>query len=171
MSEGFFSRGFRSRRKPSDESGRLPPGQYLERGFPVLSAGPTPHTPLANWDFSIVGEVDQPKRWSWDEFHALPRETVTKDIHCVTKWSKFDTHWEGVSLDTLLAQVESSASYVIAFGDGGYSTNLPLDEVLGRRHLRGPATLAPAWWPGAPAGAAPLLLEERQVGPRSAISR
>jgi DMSO/TMAO reductase YedYZ molybdopterin-dependent catalytic subunit len=131
MSEGFFSRGFRSRRKPSDESGRLPPGQYLERGFPVLSAGPTPHTPLANWDFSIVGEVDQPKRWSWDEFHALPRETVTKDIHCVTKWSKFDTHWEGVSLDTLLAQVESSASYVIAFSDGGYSTNLPLDEVLG----------------------------------------
>ena len=125
MSEGFFSRGFRSRRKPSDESGRLPPGQYLERGFPVLSAGPTPHTPLANWDFSIVGEVDQPKRWSWDEFHALPRETVTKDIHCVTKWSKFDTHWEGVSLDTLLAQVESSASYVIAFSDGGYSTTCP----------------------------------------------
>ena len=70
MSEGFFSRGFRSRRKPSDESGRLPPGQYLERGFPVLSAGPTPHTPLANWDFSIVGEVDQPKRWTWDEFHG-----------------------------------------------------------------------------------------------------
>jgi hypothetical protein len=131
MSEGFFSRGFRSRRKLSDESGRLPPGQYLERGFPVLSAGPTPHTPLANWDFSIVGEVDQPKRWSWDEFQALPRETVTKDIHCVTKWSKFDTHWEGISLDTLLEQVESSASYVIAFSDGGYTTNLPLDEVLG----------------------------------------
>src|SRR5438034_9505264 len=71
MSEGFFSRGFRGRRQKSDESGRIPPGQYLERGFPVLSAGPTPHTPLANWDFSIVGEVDQPKRWTWDEFHAL----------------------------------------------------------------------------------------------------
>ena len=96
MSGGFISRGFRSRRKPGDESGRLPPGQYLERGFPVLSAGPTPHTPLANWSFSIVGEVDQPKRWSWEEFHALPRETVTKDIHCVTKWSKFDTHWAGL---------------------------------------------------------------------------
>jgi Family of unknown function (DUF6510)/Oxidoreductase molybdopterin binding domain len=84
MSEGFIARGFRGRREPSDTSGRLPPGQYLERGFPVLSAGPTPHTPLAAWDFSMVGEVDQPKRWSWDEFRALPRETVTKDIHCVT---------------------------------------------------------------------------------------
>jgi ferredoxin-NADP reductase len=129
MSEGFISRGFRGRRQKSDQSGRIPPGQYLERGFPVLSAGPTPHTPLTAWDFSIIGEVDQPKRWSWDEFRALPRETITKDIHCVTKWSKLDTHWEGVSLDTLLAQVETSASYVVAFSDGGYTTNLPLDEV------------------------------------------
>ena len=131
MSQGFFSRGFRGRRQPSDQSARIPPGQYLERGFPVLSAGPTPHTKLSNWDFSMIGEVDQPKRWSWEEFHALPRETITKDIHCVTKWSKLDTHWEGVSLDTLLAQVETSASYVIAFCDGGYTTNLPLDEVTG----------------------------------------
>jgi len=130
MSEGFISRGFRGR-KPGAESGRLPPGQYLEHGFPVLSAGPTPHTPLANWDFSIVGGVDQPKRWSWDEFHALPREAVTKDIHCVTKWSKLDTHWEGVSVDTLLAQVESEADYVVAFSDGGYTTNLPRDDVTG----------------------------------------
>src|SRR5215471_20442388 len=72
MSQGFFSRGFRGRRQPSDQSARIPPGQYLERGFPVLSAGPTQHTPLASWDFSIMGEVDQPKRWTWDEFHALP---------------------------------------------------------------------------------------------------
>jgi DMSO/TMAO reductase YedYZ molybdopterin-dependent catalytic subunit len=136
MSEGFFSRGFRGRRKHSDTSGRLPPGQYLERGFPVLSAGPTPHTQLSAWDFSIVGEVEQPKRWSWDEFRALPRETVTKDIHCVTKWSKLDTHWEGVSLDTLLAQVKYDASYVIAFSDGGYTTNLPLAPEHG-----GPARL------------------------------
>ena len=74
MSEGFISRGFRRRRQQDDTSGRIPPGQYLERGFPVLSAGPTPHTPLEKWDFSIVGEVDQPKRWTWDEFRALPRE-------------------------------------------------------------------------------------------------
>ncbi len=85
MSEGFLSRGFRGRRQESDLSGRIPPGQYLERGFPVLSAGPTPHTPLAHWDFTIVGEVDQPKPWSWEEFRALPRETITRDIHCVTK--------------------------------------------------------------------------------------
>jgi DMSO/TMAO reductase YedYZ molybdopterin-dependent catalytic subunit len=129
MSEGFFSRRFRGRRQKSEISERLPPGQYLEHGFPVLSAGPTPRTQLANWDFSIVGEVDQPKNWSWDEFHALPHETITKDIHCVTKWSKLDTHWEGVSLDTLLAQVTSAASYVLAFCDGGYTTNLPLEEV------------------------------------------
>src|SRR5881396_2456690 len=72
----------------SERRARIPPGQYLERGFPVLSAGPTPHTPLATWDFSIVGEVDQPKRWTWDEFQALPREALTRDIHCVTKRSE-----------------------------------------------------------------------------------
>src|SRR5438876_12424341 len=115
MSEGFISRGFRGLRQKSDLNTRIPPGQYLERGFPVLSAGPTPHTPLSSWDFSIVGKVDQPKRWNWDEFAALPRETVTKDIHCVTKWTKLDTHWTGVSLDTLLSQVQSDASYLIAF--------------------------------------------------------
>jgi DMSO/TMAO reductase YedYZ molybdopterin-dependent catalytic subunit len=131
MSEGFISRGFRGRRRQSDLSGRIPPGQYLERGFPVLSAGPTPHTPLETWDFSIVGEVDQPKRWIWDEFRALPHESVTADIHCVTKWSKLDTRWEGVSVDTLLEQVEYDASYVIAFSDGGYTTNMPLEEVTG----------------------------------------
>ena len=130
MSKGFISRGFRGRRQQSDQSARIPPGQYLERGFPVLSAGPTPHTPLASWDFTITGEVDEPKRWSWDEMKALPHEAVTKDIHCVTKWTKFDTHWEGVSLDTLLKQVPTAASYMVAFSDGGYTTNLPLDEVL-----------------------------------------
>lgn len=130
MSEGFVSRGFRGRRRQSGESGRIPPGQYLERGFPVLSAGPTPHTPLAAWDFSLIGEVDQPKRWTWEDFRALPHERVTTDIHCVTKWSKLDTHWEGVSVETLLAQVEYHASYVIALSDGGYTTNLPLEDVL-----------------------------------------
>src|SRR5258706_6350656 len=106
MSEGFISRGFRGRRLKSDLSGRIPPGQYLERDFPVLSAGPTPHTKLSAWDFAIVGEVDQPKRWSWDEFRALPHETVTKDIHCVTKWSKLDTHWQAVSLHNPVAHVD-----------------------------------------------------------------
>jgi DMSO/TMAO reductase YedYZ molybdopterin-dependent catalytic subunit len=132
MTEGFLSRGFRGRRQPSELTGRIPPGQYLERGFPVLSAGPTPHTPLDRWDFTIVGKVDQPKRWTWDELHALLQEQVTADIHCVTKWSKLDTHWQGVSIQTLLEQVSypESAKYVIAFCDGGYTTNLPLADVL-----------------------------------------
>ena len=92
----FFSRGFRGRRRQTDD--RLPPGQYLVEGFPVLSAGPTPRTPLEEWDFSVVGEVDEPKRWTWEEFRALPSEEVTRDIHCVTKWSKLGTRWEGVSV-------------------------------------------------------------------------
>ena len=133
MSQGFISRAFKGRRQQGEVSARLPPGQYLERGFPVLTAGPTPRTPLDQWDFAIVGRVQQPKRWTWEEFQALPRETITKDIHCVTKWSKFDTHWEGVSVDTLLGQVtyDENARYVIAFSDGGYTTNMPLTEVTG----------------------------------------
>jgi DMSO/TMAO reductase YedYZ molybdopterin-dependent catalytic subunit len=125
------SRGFTGRRRDSGDSSRVPPGQYLTPDFPVLSAGPTPHTPLAEWTFSITGEVDEPLRWTWDEFRALPSETITRDIHCVTKWSKLDTHWEGVSVDTLLEGVETSAEYVLAFCDGGYTTNLPLEDVTG----------------------------------------
>jgi DMSO/TMAO reductase YedYZ molybdopterin-dependent catalytic subunit len=124
------SRGFRGRRKQADDrAGRVPPGQYVVDDFPVLSAGPTPRTPLSEWTFSIVGEVSEPRRWTWDEFQALPSEMTTADIHCVTKWSKLDTHWEGVSVDTLLDEVETDASYVLAFCDGGYTTTLPLEDV------------------------------------------
>ena len=97
----IISRGFRGRRGDAPP-GRLPPGQYLTRDFPVLSAGPTPHTPLERWDFTIAGEVGEPRRWSWEEFRALPAEEVTTDIHCVTKWSKLDTAWQGVRVDTLM---------------------------------------------------------------------
>jgi DMSO/TMAO reductase YedYZ molybdopterin-dependent catalytic subunit len=129
----FVSRGFRGRRRADAPSGRVPPGQYLVDGFPVLSAGPTPRTSLDAWDLSIVGELDVPRRWSWEEFQALPQEIVTTDIHCVTKWSKLDTVWEGVSVDTLLAGVETEAEYVTAFSDGGYTTNLPLEDLTGDR--------------------------------------
>lgn len=129
MCAKLFSRGFRGRRQEPDDRDRLPPGQYLVRDFPVLSAGPTPHTPLDRWDFSITGEVDTPKRWTWQEFRALPSETITQDIHCVTRWSKLDTEWEGVSIDTLLEGLEYDASYVVALCDGGYTTNLPLEDV------------------------------------------
>ncbi|HEU4615374.1 MAG TPA: molybdopterin-dependent oxidoreductase, partial [Kofleriaceae bacterium] len=131
MSEKITSRGFHGRREHGEVKGRLPPGQYIERAFPVLSAGPTPRTPLDRWDFSLKGEIDQPRRWTWNELRALPRESVVKDIHCVTKWSKFDTRWEGVSVDTVLAGVEIRGSYVMAFCDGGYTTNLPLQDVMG----------------------------------------
>jgi DMSO/TMAO reductase YedYZ molybdopterin-dependent catalytic subunit len=128
-----FTRGFRGRRRKPGEAGRLPPGQHLVDGFPVLSAGPTPHTPLEEWSFSIVGEIDEPRRWSWDEFGALRRETIRCDIHCVTSWSKLDTEWEGVSVDTLLDGVETEAEHISAFCDGGYTTNLPLEDVTGGR--------------------------------------
>src|SRR5579863_1810501 len=125
----FVSRGFRGRR-PAVDPARLPPGQYVTHDFPVLSAGPTPHTPLAEWSFTLRGEVDRPRSWSWPEFLALPSETPTVDIHCVTKWTKLDTTWEGVSLDVLLDGIDTSP-YVLAFCDGGYTTNLPIEDVTG----------------------------------------
>ena len=97
--------------------------------FPVLSAGPTPHTPLEEWSFVIHGEVAEPVSWAWDEFLALPAEFATVDIHCVTKWSKLDTTWKGVSVDTLLAAIETEAEYLTAWSDGGYTTNLALADV------------------------------------------
>jgi DMSO/TMAO reductase YedYZ molybdopterin-dependent catalytic subunit len=129
----FVSRGLRGRREQPADASRLPPGQYLVRGFPVLSAGPTPRTPLSEWSFSIGGEVDAERRWSWEELRKLPAETVTVDIHCVTKWSKLDTSWTGVSLDVLMEGVETAAEYALAFSDGGYTTNLPLEDLLGGR--------------------------------------
>ena len=128
----FVSRGFRGRREPVDPA-RVPPGQYVTHDFPVLAAGPTPHTPLSEWSFTLRGELAQPRSWTWPEFTALPSETPTVDIHCVTKWTKLDTVWEGVSLDVLLDGVETDARYVTAFCDGGYTTNVPLADLRGGR--------------------------------------
>src|ERR687884_1409538 len=124
-----ISRGFRGRRRAEADPARLPPGQYLVPDFPVLSAGPTPHTPLEEWTLSIDGAVDEPLTWSWEEFLALPSETFTVDIHCVTKWSKLETTWKGVSVDTLLEGVESTAEYLTAWSDGGETTKLALGAV------------------------------------------
>jgi DMSO/TMAO reductase YedYZ molybdopterin-dependent catalytic subunit len=125
-----ISRGFhgRTQDEPPD---RVPPGQYTTADFPVLSAGPTPHPHLDSWTFEIQRDGDQLASWTWDEFQALPRETVTKDIHCVTKWSKLDTTWEGVSVDTLLEAADDDSDYVLAYSYGGYDTNLPRDDVTG----------------------------------------
>ena len=140
----LISRGFKGRRQSADTAGRLPPGQYETRDFPVLSAGPTPRIPLSAWDFTLRGADGRSARWTWDEFVALPRQTTTKDIHCVTKWSKFDTVWEGISVDTLLSEAAAkgvkSSPYVVARCDGGYTTNVPLADPLPPEH-GGPARL------------------------------
>ena len=125
----FISRGFRGRPKVEAEAGRVPPGQYVTADFPVLSAGPTPNVPLNEWRFTIGGQVDKPLAWSWQELLALPAEDVTVDIHCVTKWTKLDTTWKGVSVDTLLKNVPTAAEFVVAHSYGGYTTNLPLEDV------------------------------------------
>src|ERR1700694_4540514 len=129
------SGGFRGRRQPDATAARLPPGQYETRDFPVLSAGPTPRTPLTAWDFTLRGADGRTAHWTWDEFVALPRQTTTKDIHCVTKWSRFDTVWEGISVDTLLSEAAAkgiaSSPYVLARCDGVCTTNLPLADVMG----------------------------------------
>jgi DMSO/TMAO reductase YedYZ molybdopterin-dependent catalytic subunit len=126
------TRGFHGRRRePAAVQERVPPGQYVTEDFPVLSAGPTPHTPHDQWTFSIRQGGDTAMSWNWPQVQALPAQDVNTDIHCVTRWSKLDTQWKGVSVDTLLEQVDHAAKYVLAFCDGGYTTNLPIDDVTG----------------------------------------
>ncbi len=127
------SRGFHGRRRPAADPARIPPGQYLTPDFPVLSVGPTPRTPVHEWTLTIHGAVDEPRTWDWEEFSALPGETFTTDIHCVTGWSKLDTTWTGVSLDTLLGDVATEAEHVVAWCDGDYTTNVPLEDLLDGR--------------------------------------
>jgi len=127
------SRGFRGRRQAEGTAARLPPGQYETRDFPVLSAGPTPRTALSGWDLTLRGFDGQSARWTWDELVALPRQKVTVDIHCVTKWSKFGTDWEGIAIDTLISEAAArgvkTSAYAMARSDGGYTTNVPLSDL------------------------------------------
>src|SRR5260370_34167068 len=129
---GLISRGFLGRRRPAEVELRLRPGQYVVTHFHVVSAVPTPHPPLDRWSFTIEGLVRSPVTWSWAEFQKLPTQTYTVDISCVAKWTKLDTKWLGVSVDSLLAavQVDPAGRYVMAYSDGGYTTNLPLDEMV-----------------------------------------
>jgi DMSO/TMAO reductase YedYZ molybdopterin-dependent catalytic subunit len=126
----FFNKGF-GRKRESSESDRIPPGQYETHDFPVLSAGPTPRIPLHTWTFALDGLVEATQQWNWEQFNALPYQSLTKDIHCVTRWSKLGTHWEGVNIDTLLEHVtlKPEAMYVMAYCYGGYTTNIPLDDL------------------------------------------
>ncbi len=132
MASNFFSRGFTGRRRsPEELADRLPPGQYYERGFPVLTAGPTPRIDWTAWKFRIDGMVGTELEWTSAEFEALPFETVPCDIHCVTKWSKLGTSFGGVSLDTLLGDAQPAGAYAMAMSYGGYTTNLPVADLTG----------------------------------------
>ncbi len=121
------------------QEGRLPPGQSLTTRFPVLHYGPVQRMHPRNWDFSIWGEVAEPVSWTWKAFRQLPRSQVTLDVHCVTRWSQFDTLWEGVSVRTLIDEgliaLKETARYVIQHAEGGYTTNLPLETVLQENFL------------------------------------
>jgi DMSO/TMAO reductase YedYZ molybdopterin-dependent catalytic subunit len=121
------------------DEGRLPPGQSLTLKFPVLHYGPVPPFNPATWDFRIWGEVEQEKRWDWNEFNQLPRSKIQMDIHCVTRWSKFDTVWEGVAVRTLVDQgffkIMPTATHVMQHAEYGFTVNLPLEVVLAENFL------------------------------------
>ncbi len=125
---GIVTPGFTGRGR--DPASKLPPGQYLTHDFPVLSAGPTPRIPLDRWEFTVATETGTRRGWTWSQLLALPSETITVDLHCVTKWSKLGTTWQGVPVATLLEDVESAADFVRVHAYGGYTTNLPLEDLL-----------------------------------------
>jgi DMSO/TMAO reductase YedYZ molybdopterin-dependent catalytic subunit len=122
------TRGFKGRRDPNAAS--LPPGQYLTRDFPVLSAGPTPRISLDRWQFTITNEHGAEYSWSWPQLMALPSDQPTVDIHCVTTWSKLGTRWRGVPLDVLFEDIDTTAGYAMVHSYGGYTTNVPLPDLL-----------------------------------------
>src|SRR5262245_11382189 len=133
MDEPPISRGFRSNRQEQTPRNRVPPGQYVTTDFPVLSAGPTPQLPLEKWSFALVHAGAVLATWSWPEFEGLPQTNIKADIHCVTKWSKLDTTWQGVTFDDLLKAADLTAPpapYVMAHCEGGYTTNLPVIDLV-----------------------------------------
>jgi len=124
----IVNKGFHGRRDQVTTA--LPPGQHLTSDFPVLQAGPTPRIDLDRWRFTIGTELGTEHTWTWAQLTALPPERPVVDIHCVTSWSKLDTRWEGVSLDTLFATVDTAADFALVHSYGGYTTNLPLEDLL-----------------------------------------
>jgi len=128
------TRGFRGRNIPPELSDRIPPGQHLVADFPVLSAGPTPRLSTAGWSFTLKVGPKPVKSWSWDQFGALPVTRMTRDIHCVTTWSKLNTSWEGVMIDDLLsdAGIEPPTRFVLVHSADGYSTNVPMQDLTGK---------------------------------------
>jgi len=133
----MVTRGFTGRGRPPGGDERIPPGQHLVGDFPVLSAGPTPHVPLEEWTFTLKVGPKPIKSWSWSEFNALPQTSFTRDIHCVTSWSKLDTAWEGVLVDDILAAASLSppTDFTLAHSVDGYSTNVPVKDLIGGKAM------------------------------------
>jgi DMSO/TMAO reductase YedYZ molybdopterin-dependent catalytic subunit len=131
------TRGFFGRREAPEIAKRIPPGQALTDDFPVLSAGPTPRVETAQWKFTLKVGPRPVKAWTWDEFNALPQTRMTRDIHCVTTWSKLDTPWQGVLIDDLLADagVEAPTGFTLAHSYDGYSTNVPTEDLVGGKAM------------------------------------
>jgi DMSO/TMAO reductase YedYZ molybdopterin-dependent catalytic subunit len=135
--DSFFTR--KSEEERLKKEGRLPPGQALTQKFPVLHYGAVPRFDPATWDFQVWGEVETPLRLTWEQFGKLPRTKLVMDIHCVTRWSKFDTEWEGVAVKTLLDEglikLKPGAAFVVQHAEYGYTTNLPLEITLAENFL------------------------------------
>ncbi len=150
----MFDRLFGNRQADPAVAERVPPGQYVTEKFPVLHYGSVPRTDLSRWDLRVWGEVGSPFTLSWEQFKALPRKTVQTDIHCVTRWSKLGTTWEGVAIQDILglAQLRPSARFVVAHCEQGYTANLPLevlddDDVLLADTFEGQPLEAEHGWP------------------------
>ncbi len=126
----FFSRNRAELEAKGIDPARLPPGQYHTDRFPVLHAGVVPDVELTSWDFTVGGLVGAEQRWTFDDFLAMPPRALVADIHCVTKWSKFDTEWEGVPVTDLMEQLDvlPSATHVLLHAEHGFTANLPLDD-------------------------------------------
>jgi DMSO/TMAO reductase YedYZ molybdopterin-dependent catalytic subunit len=150
----MFERLFGSREMDPATAERIPPGQYRTEKFPVLHYGSVPKVDLATWDFKVAGEVDSPFTLTWEQFRQLPRKTVHTDIHCVTRWTKLETDWEGVPIQEILrlAQVRPTATHVLAHSEQGYTANLPLavlddDDVILADTYAGEPLEAEHGWP------------------------
>jgi DMSO/TMAO reductase YedYZ molybdopterin-dependent catalytic subunit len=132
-------KGRREEEEKIRKEGRLPPGQALTQKFPVLHYGPIPRFNPATWDLRVWGEVQEEARWNWDDFKKLPRKTLKMDIHCVTRWSKFDTTWEGVSLKDLagngIIKLKKSAKFVLQHAEYGFTVNVPVEVALADNFL------------------------------------
>ncbi len=137
MLKNYFNRSEEEKRVKQE--GRLPPGQSLTQKFPVLHYGPVPTFHAATWDFRVWGEVEEEVTWTWYDFNQLPRTKLVMDIHCVTRWSKFDTEWEGVSLRSLIEagfiRPSPDAKFVVQHAEYGFTANLPLKTMLGDNFL------------------------------------